>query len=250
MFLPWFSRKAGAQRPAALPPGLRVYAIGDVHGRADLLRELDERIAADARGGSAREMRTVLLGDYVDRGPDSREVVERIVRGRLGGLPTTCLLGNHEAMLLRFLEDVAEARRWLTYGGRATLMSYGVPAARGDATDAALGALQREFRDRFPSEHRDFLARLPRHASFGDYFFVHAGIRPGVPIERQNDTDLIWIREEFLASSDFHGRIVVHGHSYKHEPEVMPNRIGIDTGAYATGRLTCLVLERSDLRFL
>ena len=218
--------------------------------RRDLLRRLDERIAEDAKDRPRIEKRAILLGDYVDRGSESRAVLEFLMGGRLGGLPATCLRGNHEAMLLAFLDDIGDGARWLAYGGRATLLSYGVAAAGNDSSDAALTSLQDAFRTSFPEAHRDFLERLPTHASVGDYFFVHAGIRPGIAIERQSDTDLVWIREEFLRSNDFHGKIVVHGHSYKHEPEVMPNRIGIDTGAYATGRLTCLVLEAGERHFL
>jgi serine/threonine protein phosphatase 1 len=239
-----------AHRPAQIPPGLRIYAIGDVHGRADLLRQMHERISEDARSSPAVEKRIIHLGDYIDRGSASRDVLEMLMTPRSDGIQTTHLLGNHEAMLLQFLDDTGIGPEWLAYGGLATLMSYGVQPKRDGSVEQKLAVAQQELREKLPPSHRQFLAALPTHQSFGDYFFVHAGVRPGVPLDQQSDADLIWIREEFLQSADFHGKIVVHGHSYKTEPEILHNRIGIDTGAYATGRLTCLVLEGTDYRFL
>jgi len=153
-------------------------------------------------------------------------------------------------MLLQFLEDSSVGAEWLAYGGLATLMSYGVNLKGEGSIDQKLAVAQQALNESLPASHKEFLRSLPTHATAGDYFFVHAGVRPGIPLDQQRDSDLIWIRDEFLASQDFHGKIVVHGHSYKTEPEVRPNRIGIDTGAYATGRLTCLVLEGQNLRFL
>ena len=238
------------QRPAEIPQGLRVYAIGDVHGRADLLASVHEKIVADARSSARLEKRVVYLGDYVDRGPSSREVLEMLMSAPLAEFAATHLMGNHEALLLQFLDDAACGPEWLAIGGLATLLSYGVGMAGDASMERKLLAAQHEFRERLPKAHRKFLTRLRMHASIGDYFFAHAGVRPGIPLDQQSDTDLIWIRGEFLGSTSFHGKIVVHGHSYKTEPELLPNRIGIDTGAYATGRLTCLVLEGQDIRFL
>lgn len=233
-----------------MPSGLRVYAVGDIHGRADLLVPLQERIRADAAAAPSLETRVVYLGDYVDRGPASRDVLQILIDSGAASPRATHLMGNHEAMMLRFLDDSSVGPDWFAYGGLATLMSYGVQI-RGDV-DAAerLTVLQRELAEALPPSHREFLSRLPTHVGFGDYFFAHAGVRPRVPLEQQADADLIWIREEFLGSREFHGKIVVHGHSFKTEPEFLANRIGIDTGAYATGRLTCLVLEGRDMRLL
>lgn len=242
--------KRPAQRPAEIPPGLRVYAIGDVHGRADLLALLHDKIVGDACGAAQLDHRIVYLGDYVDRGPSSREVLDMLITAPPAGFTATHLMGNHEALLLQFLDDAGCGPEWLAIGGLATLFSYGVGMIGDASMERKLLAAQHEFRQRLPRAHREFLAGLPRHTSIGDYFFAHAGVRPGIPLERQSDTDLIWIRGEFLESTSFHGKIVVHGHSYKTEPELLPNRIGIDTGAYATGRLTCLVLERQSVRFL
>lgn len=239
-----------AHRPAQIPPGLRIYAIGDIHGRADLLGQVHDRISEDAWGSPTVEKRAIYLGDYIDRGPASREVVELLLTARLDGIAATYLRGNHEEMLLRFLDDTTVGPDWLAYGGLATLLSYGVQLKRDASPEQKLAVAQQELRERLPISHRQFLAGLPTHESFGDYFFVHAGVRPGVPLDQQKDADLIWIRKEFLQSAQFHGKIVVHGHSYGTEPEILQNRIGIDTGAYATGRLTCLVLEGAAFRFL
>ena len=251
MFSLWSQRKRHpSQRPAELPAGQRIYAVGDIHGRADLLSSLRKRIDDDARSAPDLEKRMVFLGDYVDRGPSSREVLEMLIPPARNGLLTTCLLGNHEAMLLEFLDDVEIGPEWMTYGGRETLLSYGTSPPGEALTETALRRAQEDFRARFPASHREFLSGLPRQFTCGDYFFTHAGVRPGVSLERQSETDLIWIRDEFLGSDAFHGKIVVHGHSYKHAPELRPNRIGIDTGAYATGQLTCLVLEGQSRCFL
>ena len=243
-------RKRGTLRPAEIPAGIRAYVIGDIHGRFDLLLRLHEDILTDAQQKPIGDLRIIYLGDYVDRGPSSREVLDFLTSAQSSKFSVTCLQGNHEAMLLRFLEDASVGPEWFAYGGLATLMSYGINLSSVGNTEEKLRAAQSALSERFPSAHKSFLESLPTHASLGDYFFVHAGVRPGVPLTAQKDTDLVWIREDFLASKDFHGKIVVHGHSYKTEPEVLPNRIGIDTGAYATGRLTCLVLEAQGTRFL
>ena len=243
-------RRKETHRPAEAPSGSRLYVVGDIHGRLDLLLRLYERIVEDAGKKPDGERQVFFLGDYIDRGPSSRQVLDFLIEPGGERLPVTHLLGNHEAMLLQFLEDSSVGEEWLAYGGLATLMSYGVNLKGEGSTDQKLAAAQRALNENLPAGHKEFLRGLPTHATAGDYFFVHAGVRPGIPLNRQRDSDLIWIRDEFLASQDFHGKIIVHGHSYKTEPEVRPNRIGIDTGAYATGRLTCLVLEGQNLRFL
>jgi serine/threonine protein phosphatase 1 len=237
-------------RPAAIPAGIRAYVIGDIHGRLDLLLVLQDKIIEDMRRMPVGDPWIIYLGDYIDRGPSSRGVLDFLASPHAAHWSVTHLLGNHEAMMLQFLEDSSVGPDWLAFGGLATLMSYGVNLGGAGSAEDKLLAAQAALRERLPAAHKTFLLGLPTHASLGDYFFVHAGVRPGVPLGQQKDADLVWIREEFLASKDFHGKIVVHGHSYKTEPEVLPNRIGIDTGAYATGRLTCLVLEGQDMRFL
>lgn len=228
----------------AIPEGVALYAVGDIHGRADLLDRLHGAILADAAARPAAERRIVYLGDYIDRGEDSAGVIDRLVERPLAGFRAVHLCGNHEDFLLRFLVDENVAPHWLFNGGDATLASYGLEPDR-DWT-----RLQRNLRRALPSRHLAFLEGLALSHAAGDYLFVHAGIRPGLPLDRQRREDLLWIRGEFLDSTAPHGRIVVHGHSIAHEVEFRANRIGIDTGAYMTGRLTCLALKGSEQRII
>ncbi len=239
-----------------VPDGMRLYAIGDIHGRADLLIDLHRRMIRDSAGARPGKRVAVYLGDYVDRGPDSREVIESLLGEPLPGFTAHFLKGNHEDMLLRFLvgEKICEA--WLANGGGATLMSYGIAAgkvlaAAGNISgDHAMIDLRGALADALPEQHHAFYQNLQLVHVAGDYVFVHAGLRPGVALEHQRDADLMWIREPFLhADSDF-GAVVVHGHSIAASPQIHHNRIGIDTGAFATGRLTCLVLEGTSRSFI
>jgi len=249
--LPPVFRRAAAARPR-VPSGQRVYAVGDVHGRLDLLDRMLAMIAEDAATGRPGTASTVvMLGDYVDRGPDGAGVLDRLRAGPPPGLGLVCLRGNHDDTLLRFLDDATAGEAWLGFGGGATLASYGVrPPPSGEVGLDRLVAAQRALRSAMPPRHADFLSHLPYRLALGGYLFVHAGVRPGVPAERQTPADMMWIRDEFLRSGADHGRVVVHGHTVVRVPEVRRNRIGIDTGAYATGRLTALVLEGEDRRFL
>lgn len=231
-----------------LPEGLRVYAIGDIHGRLDLLRQLAEKISADLRSTAASRVSAVFLGDYVDRGPHSAAVIEELARGAFP-VPVVALRGNHEDILLRFLEDESVLDSWRKFGGLETLHSYGVSVAdplRGVGYRAARDA----FRRALPESHVAFLKSTQLSASFGDYFFCHAGVRPGVPLELQTTHDLLWIREEFLEYPGTFGKVVVHGHTPTPVPQQRFNRINIDTGAYATSKLTAIVLEGDQRRFL
>jgi serine/threonine protein phosphatase 1 len=245
----WFRRKANpltAKSPPAVAPDLRLYAIGDIHGRADLLRRLHDMIRDDAAGAPEARRRVVYLGDYIDRGPQTREVLDLLVDEPLAGFERVYLKGNHEDALLRFLEDVSIGPAWLGFGGAATLLSYGVTPPGED-----IGEPTREaFAAAFPDRHRAFLQQLATTHAEGDFFFAHAGVRPGVPLAHQSEDDLLWIREPFLYSTADFGKIVVHGHSISFSPELRHNRIGIDTGAFATGRLTCLVLSGATLSLL
>lgn len=235
---------------ARAPAGTRIYAVGDIHGRADLLFQLHDMIAADAGPRPGVACYVVYLGDYVDRGPDVRAVLETLSAGRLEGFTAMHLMGNHEEEMLAFLDGESDGYNWLQFGGRSTLLSYGVRLDETfDIADRLVDARQR-LRQALPPAHEAFLRNLKLSLSAGDYLFVHAGIRPGVPLAAQNQQDLLWIRDDFLNSDADHGQIVVHGHTISKQPEVRRNRIGIDTGAYASGRLTCLVLERDGQRFL
>jgi serine/threonine protein phosphatase 1 len=224
----------------------RIYAIGDIHGRLDLL---DRAIAAihrdvEKRGPAAL---TVTLGDYVDRGPQSRGVLDRLIENPFP-TPYVPLKGNHETLLEDFLADAATGAHWSQQGGLATLQSYGIQV--GGVLGMAYAKARDQFQAALPTAHMEFLRALRISFASGRYFFCHAGVRPGIPLERQRESDMLWIRDEFLTSTVNFGKIIVHGHTPVPEPEVLPNRIGIDTGAFATGRLTCVVLSAGAPRFL
>lgn len=242
--------KAGG-RPAAVPPGVCVYAVGDIHGRADLLAEMQAMIADDAAlltPGTGKIL--IYVGDYVDRGLDSRKVLDLLVGRRIEDVQTIHLLGNHDAWLLSFLVDAKIGPTWLRYGGDATVHSYGVQVTAASDDPYFYDKLQGQLRSRLPRSHLAFLRSLELSYETGDYLFVHAGVRPTVPLDQQSADDLLWIREPFLSSQRDYGRVVVHGHTVVEAPLVRSNRIGIDTGACWTGRLTCLVLEEGTWRFL
>jgi serine/threonine protein phosphatase 1 len=224
-----------------LPAGQRLYAIGDVHGCDRQLAALHAAIAADIAAAPPAAVTLIHLGDYVDRGPGSADVLERLRRPLpLPGAAVVTLVGNHEAMLLDACAPDAHPGAlpfWLENGGAATLRSYG-----GSVEDAPWELV--------PEAHLALLRACPLSFAAGDYLFVHAGVRPGVPLDRQDPFDLIWIREPFLSFSGPLDRIIVHGHTPVLEPEIRPHRIGIDTGACYGGPLTCLVLEGAGMRFL
>jgi serine/threonine protein phosphatase 1 len=233
-----------------VPAGSRVYAIGDVHGRVDLLGYMHQLIHEDAYRRQAPRNVVVYLGDYIDRGSKSAAVIDLLLDEPLPSFERVHLRGNHEDSLLRFLEDISVGPAWFFYGGDATLKSYGVTPPEPAARPQEMLRAQRELKRRLPERHRRFYEALTLAHQEGDYLFVHAGLRPGVPLEAQNPADLLWIRDEFLSSAEDFGKIVVHGHSISARPDVQRNRIGIDTGAFASDILTCLVLEGSDWSFL
>lgn len=238
-------------RMPKVPDGTLVYAVGDVHGRADLLEKMHAAILKDSLDVPAERKVVVYLGDYVDRGPGSKKVVDILLERPLPGFERVHLMGNHEAFLIEFLNDLEAGPGWFFNGGLATLSSYGVKIGKHDELSYdVLQRVQEEFRDKMPEEHRDFYKNLEFSRTEGDFFFVHAGIRPGVPLDNQTDEDMLWIREEFLGSEEDYGKVIVHGHTITWEPEVRPNRIGIDTGAFASGVLTALVLEGREQDFL
>jgi diadenosine tetraphosphatase ApaH/serine/threonine PP2A family protein phosphatase len=236
-----------SESPSSLEPD-RIYAIGDIHGRSDLLDRMVTQISRDLEAHPVGTALTVTLGDYVDRGPDSRGVIERLLRNPFQ-TPLVALKGNHESLLEAFLVDPAVAGQWRRLGGLETLHSYGVPVASlmiGKNYEEAAEAL----RAALPPAHLEFLRSLWTSLPVGKYFLCHAGVRPGIPLDRQSEEDMLWIREEFLSSRADFGKIVVHGHTPAESPEVLPNRINIDTGAFMTGRLTCAVLDKGRPRFL
>jgi serine/threonine protein phosphatase 1 len=228
-----------------LRAGLRIYAVGDIHGRIDLLDKLLARIDSDIALRPTERPLYVFLGDYIDRGPSSRETIDRLIEH--GTVKESVFLkGNHELIALRCLSDPALFDQWLRLGGLETLLSYGVPAEV-QVSRNQIVELQTAFYNALPPAHFRFFRDLQNFFDCGDFFFVHAGVRPNVELALQKESDLLWIRHEFLFSNEDFGKIVVHGHTPTLNVEVRPNRIDIDTGAYATGRLTCLVVEDFSL---
>lgn len=240
----------GSPGESGLPEGLRIYAVGDIHGRDDLLAELQGRIAEDAARAPSATNILIYLGDYIDRGLQSKQVLDRLSGSRLAGFEHVFLKGNHELAMLQFLGDAAFGKTWKYYGGLETLHSYGVQELTRTDDPAAFGRAREHLLEVLPAAHRDFLEALEVSREFGGYFFAHAGVRPGISLQRQIEEDLLWIREEFLHSDASFGKVVVHGHTPNEEVVVRPNRIGIDTGAYMTGVLTALVLEGQGRRFI
>jgi len=246
----WKRRESApaAGEPLA-PEGVRIYAVGDVHGCIRQLDELLAKIEAHVRASPPAQTFLVFLGDYVDRGPDSYGVLDRLAEGVPFVSECVFLMGNHEETLLEFFDDPGVAAAWRQYGGMETLASYKV-----DVRGVRVGRGFEEARDElaavFPQRHREFLESLELSCAIGGYFFCHAGVRPGVSLERQSARDLMWIREAFLDSKANFGKVVVHGHTPRPDAEFLANRINVDTGAYMTGRLTCAVLEGNSVSMI
>lgn len=232
---------------ASVPAGQRVYAIGDIHGRLDLFDLLLDTIRDDPAARGPADTCLILLGDLIDRGPESCGVVERAMELAEGG-KLRVLAGNHEEMLLGSMADKETLRHFLRHGGKETLFSYGLTLE--EYSTSNLESLHTRIPDLIPGAHVAFMRGMENQIAFGDYLFVHAGIRPGVPLDQQIVPDLRWIRREFLDHAEPHSHVVIHGHTITDDPVVRPNRIGIDTGAFASGRLTAIGLEGGDRWFL
>jgi serine/threonine protein phosphatase 1 len=240
-----FGKRFRLEPRTAAPAGARLYAIGDIHGRADLLDDLLARIEADRNGAPAR---LIFLGDYVDRGPHARAVIDRLCA--LQGADHVFLRGNHEAAMLNFIEAPETGAHWLRIGGDATLVSYGVAPPPRDASPAALQEAAAALRAALPPAHVSFLNSLVLTAQFGDYVFVHAGLRPGRPLEEQTEEDMLEIRKPFLNGAGRWPFVVVHGHSPVERAHRDERRIAVDTGAYATGRLSAVRLDGDQVAFI
>ncbi len=225
---------------ASPPEGMRLVAIGDVHGCLGLMDRLLDAIDAEIAADTPDDWRIVMLGDYVDRGPNSRGVLDRLIE-RTADPRQIALTGNHDDRMANFLTTMADPGLFIEYGGVETAASYGVTLDTSSAEQ--LLNSRKALVDAVPATHLEFLHALPTSAEFGDFFFCHAGIRPGIPLDLQKRDDLIWIRREFLSHPGLHPKLVVHGHTPAEAPEIMPNRINIDTGAYATQVLTAFVAE-------
>lgn len=240
--------KAPAESPrpsGSIPPGMRVYAVGDIHGRLDLLEELLQRMEADNADRRPADTMVIFLGDLIDRGPHSAQVVQRLMELGAGSDRTRFLLGNHEEVFLKAVQgDLKALPFFVKIGGKPTILSYGISKSEYAASDyPELLAL---LRARVPQAHIDFLSAFEDLIVIGDYAFVHAGVRPGVPLAEQLPGNLRWIRDEFLDHDAPFEKIVVHGHTISDEVEERGSRIGIDTGAYASGRLTAMGFEGAE----
>lgn len=250
--LGFLSKSVDKQRRASrasAPPGKRAYAIGDVHGRLDLLEDILQQIERDISERPTKSNHIIFLGDLIDRGPSSRGVIERLIDYHPANIKCHFIMGNHEEVLVRGLRgEPAQLDNWLRHGGDATAQSYGVDQAylRRQGTEA----LEYALLSAIPDRHIEFMAGFLDRIQFGDYLMVHAGVRPGTPIADQQPSDLRWIRREFLDSQADHGFVIVHGHTVEPEISNRSNRIGIDTGAYDTGVLTAVRLEGEGVCFL
>ncbi len=235
---------------ARIPPGLRIYAIGDIHGRIDLLDALLEMILANERSQPAKRPVLIFLGDYIDRGPDSCGVVDRLIEDIPPAFTSIFLRGNHEEMMVRCFRTPDYFDTWADNGGLATAQSYGVEVDADERRSVDAKSVLDKLERNLPQAHRAFYSGLRISVTLGDYLFVHAGIRPGVPLDRQAERDCLFIRDEFLDFQGSFGKIVVHGHTPVQTPEIRRNRIAIDTGGFFTGRLTALCLEENNRKFL
>jgi serine/threonine protein phosphatase 1 len=253
MLTQWLDRLQRSRSPApgfvpSLPPGLRIYAFGDIHGRADLLAHRLALVDEDIAARPAERTALVFLGDYIDRGSDSPGVIDLILARKEAG-ECIALSGNHEGLMLRALADESCFEDWRRNGGAQTIASYlGYDEAQ--LATYSQTVQRKALIHVMPPAHLAFFQGLPTHYQCGDYFFVHAGVRPGIDLERQRPLDMLWIREEFLNSKAQFGKFIVHGHTPTSQPDIRANRVNIDTMAYLTGNLTCLVLEGDQMEFL
>ena len=229
----------------------RIYAVGDIHGRLDLLLKLQQQIIVDSVDCATDVTKTIVyLGDYIDRGYESKGVVENLVESPLEGFEHVFLVGNHDEALLSFLEGAESSEAWLNYGGAETIYSYGVRTLKNVRGGEKRELIRESLTKLIPERHLLFFKKLEHFRRFDNYFFVHAGVDPDNPLTKQNPKDLVWIREKFLNSEAEFGAVIVHGHTISEQPVVMKNRIGVDTGAYVSNKLTAVVLEGDRYRFL
>jgi serine/threonine protein phosphatase 1 len=246
--LPDIGALAVQGRRPALPAGVRIYAFGDIHGRLDLLKRLLSRVDKDVAQRPTMRAVFVFLGDYIDRGPSSRETIDWLLDRREHN-ECVFLKGNHEQLVINCLNNQRVFQQWLRLGGIETLASYGLSLGR-LTSRINVAEVQAAFHRALPRAHLNFFRDQQPSFACGDFFFAHAGVKPRVELSRQAENDLLWIRDEFLGSTEDFGKIIVHGHTPTPTIEVRPNRINIDTGAYATGRLTCLVIDGSSVAFI
>jgi serine/threonine protein phosphatase 1 len=236
-----------APRAFGVPEGMRVYAVGDIHGRSGLLEKMLEAIARDASEHKGVQVVEVFLGDYIDRGMHSRAVIDQLLAPSPNGHQRICLLGNHEETLLNFLADPTQLRQWANFGGYATLASYGIPIPASMNAETMV-ALRDQLRQNLPPAHVDFLQQLQLTYQLGDYLFVHAGILPEQPLEKQSRANVLWIRNAFLNYTGYFDYYVVHGHSPVAEPDIRTNRANLDVSGAPVESLCCLVMQGTQRR--
>jgi serine/threonine protein phosphatase 1 len=249
-FLSRFSSKAAPPQTFQMEENTRIYAVGDIHGRHDILRQMMQQIEEDAaQAADGTTVVEIFLGDYIDRGPDSRKVIETLIQPSPHGHERLCLRGNHEQSMLNFLEDPTRLRPWVQYGGYATLLSYGIemPVV---ADENSGNFIHAELCQKLPREHFDWLNALPHQHIRGDYFFAHAGVNPSRPLDAQEPEELMWIRDRFLNHSAPFSHHIVHGHTPMAAPETLPHRTNLDVSAAETDQLACLVIEGTERRLL
>lgn len=233
------------------PSNMRIYAVGDVHGYLDLLQLLHTKISTDLQKHPVDEHRIIFLGDYIDRGPDSAGCVEYLINLLALDKNVICLKGNHEDKLEKFLVDpISVADSFFTYGGADCAASYGVDMAGYRGDDSEKLQKRESLEKSIPVHHREFYKQLLKSVTLGDYLFTHAGVRPGVALDQQTDHDLIWIRSEFVTYQGLFEKVIIHGHTPAYPMEILPNRINVDTHAYHTGVLSCIVLEETNYRLI
>ena len=244
-----FQALNGPHEGIQLPENHRVYAIGDIHGRLDLLTELLEIVKEDMLAHPKPLNTIVFLGDYIDRGPDSASVINFLSELSIPDVDCILLMGNHEKYMIDLLHGTVPVETWFRNGGLSTLQSYGIEIQSSDDHNN-IKTLQSEMKKKVPERHWDFLSNLKTYWELGSIFFAHAGINPTRPLDQQNDQDLMWIREKFLNSERDHGALIVHGHTPRSEPELLRNRINVDTLAWQSNHLTTVALENGRCRFL
>ena len=239
-----------ARRSGMVPDGAVVFAVGDIHGRFDLLQKLMTKLSGEVRQNQYEDVHLIFLGDYIDRGFDSKSVLDYLARMEWGRVKPVFLLGNHEQTMLDFLERPDVGARWIEYGGRGTLISYGVQVPENRADMAAWEAASAALKKAMPKSHVDFLKGLQSFHEFGNCYFVHAGIDPARSLSEQTDEDRLWIRDKFLSSSKKFEKVIVHGHTPEEQPTWNGRRIGVDTGAYITNTLTAVRICGSEVDFI
>jgi len=239
-----------SNKPHKTPDNTIIYAIGDIHGRFDLLQQMHKLILQDIDAYKDYQKIVIYLGDYIDRGTNSKEVIECLINNPLIDFKKLYLKGNHENAMLGFMTNPVETEAWMFWGGDSTLISYGVDLYQENGEKNNIKKLSMDLQNKLPEQHKDFLRQLKLFHLEGDYMFVHAGVRPGIDLMMQKEEDLIMIRNEFIFAPDNFEKTIVFGHTIFREPFVSNRRIGLDTGAYASGRLTAGVFESDNVRFI